>query len=71
MIAKRLSILDYWNGILEWTTALTFFTLKMIFILSNGKIQLPVELHSIRNGTQLAAATAQIHLKQANSKRMM
>ena len=38
---------NHWTGLLEWTTGLT---LKIIFILSN-KIQLPVELHSIRNGT--------------------
>ena len=55
--------LDCWNGLLEWTTGLTFFALKIIFILSN-KSQLLVELHSIRNGTYLAAQT---HLEQANT----
>ena len=24
--------LDYWNGILEWTTGLTLFVLKIIFM---------------------------------------
>ena len=56
--------LDYWNGLLEWTTGLTHFALKINFILSN-KSQLPAELW---NGTYLAAQT---HLQQANSKRMM
>ena len=34
----RLSIitgLDYWNGLLEWTTGLTFFVLKIIFMAYN------------------------------------
>ena len=57
--------MDYWNGLLEWTTVLVLFALKIIFRFSN-KIQLPVELHSIRNGTFLLAAQT-----QANSKRMM
>ena len=57
----------HWTGLLERTTGLTFFALiKNIFILSD-KSQLPVELHSIRNGTYLAAQT---HLKQANSRKM-
>ena len=35
---ERLSIitgLDYWNGLLEWTTGLTFFALKIIFMVYN------------------------------------
>ena len=51
--------MDYWNGLLEWTTGLTIFALKIIFI---TKSQLSVELHFIRNGTYLAAQT---NLEQA------
>ena len=45
----------YWTGLLDWTTGdwttgLTLFALKINFILSN---KLPVELHSLRNGTYL------------------
>ena len=36
--------LDYWNGLLEWTTGLTFFALKIIFMAYN-EIPLPVKLH--------------------------
>ena len=27
--------LDYWNGVMKWTTGLTLFVLKIILILSN------------------------------------
>ena len=30
-----ISGLDYWNGLLEWTTGLTIFALKIIFIAYN------------------------------------
>ena len=36
--------MDYWNGQLEWTTGLTFFALKIIFMAYN-EIPLPVKLH--------------------------
>ena len=63
-----MAVNNHWTGLLEWTAGLTLFALKIILILCI-KIQLPVELHSIRNGTYLLAA--QTHLEQANSKRMM
>ena len=43
-IGLSITGLDYWTGLLEWTTGLTFFALKIIFMPSN-KICLPVELH--------------------------
>jgi len=36
--------MDYWNGLLEWTTGLTFFCTKVIFMAYN-EIPLPVKLH--------------------------
>ena len=39
-----LAVYNHWTGLLEWTTGLTFFALKIIFMPSN-KICLPVELH--------------------------
>ena len=60
-IPRWLSIitgLDCWNEVLEWTTGLTFFGLKIIFMLSNTS-QLPVYQEWY------------IPVEQANSKRMM
>ena len=33
--------MDYWEGLLEWTTGLTFFVLFMAY----NQIPLPVNLH--------------------------
>ena len=47
LASPRLSIitgLDYWTEQLEWTTGLTFFALKIIFMAYN-EIPLPVKLH--------------------------
>ena len=62
----RLSIitgLDYWNGLLEWTTGLTFFCTKNHFYGLYNEIPLPVKPHpAISNSINYP--TAQDHKKQ-------
>ena len=39
-----MAVNSHWTGLLEWTTGLTFFALKIIFMAYN-EIPLPVKLH--------------------------